>query len=840
MPRFASKIILLLLFVLFTLFEKSSAQSPDIKSANIQITLVKYLQIVEKKFEVSFSYNHSLLDQLVLIKNSNSNTLDIILDNISKQLSIKFENNNSNNYLVIPIRSTVSFGVIDSETKEPLISLNVILNNHNEFYLLPKASKFNIPNLFLTDTLLIGSRFYTNQKISADALAQLTEPMQLNPDTLYLNEVIVEDYLTKGIDSKLSDHSIQVNMKDLGSLAGETDGDILTLLRAIPGIRTPDGKPGSLNFRGTTFDQTLIYFDDIPIYHSGHFFGTISPYNSAIVNNVEIHRGVLPAKWGGRVGGLINLKTSNNIADSANYGLQVNTIYTGLKIKTPIVKGKLGAFISGRFNYPMESLSPKLQEFSDLNFQGSKIDPNVLDGQSNKLLNDFDVRFRDINGKLVYQINDDHKSTLSFMNIQNDFLYNFNSQDQSLIEIQTSTLDNWGITGKWEGTISNKAKTQLSITQSALKIIERNTESINDTVQKFDETANTINDFRLNANLNYQLNQTSSTELGYNLTDLNVKLDEANNDGRPTKHLNDFAQIHSFYFSLEKNWGTRLISNFGVHSDYYSELNKTYVDPRFSLSYMLNNFIFLKGSGGRSHQFIKQQFKDDFNDFRLQNQFWELTDNQSPVLEGYQGMMGFIYDRSNWIFDVEFYKKKSQGITSQISPGMDENGTLSSKGVDIFMKRTWSNVESWISYSLSKTETKFNQINEAHFNQTHIINLTNMIYLDRWSVALSWNYSSGMPVVLPVLDPNHSNSNGQTTLSIPYSENFPSQHQADLSVTYKFWKTANHWKGVIGLSFLNLYDQKNIINVYQNDPRVESPFRHAIGFAPNLNMSLNL
>ena len=50
-------------------------------------------------------------------------------------------------------------------------------------------------------------------------------------------------------------------MRDLGLLAGDTDGDILNVLKSLPGIRTPDGKPGSLNFRGSTFDHTLIYFE---------------------------------------------------------------------------------------------------------------------------------------------------------------------------------------------------------------------------------------------------------------------------------------------------------------------------------------------------------------------------------------------------------------------------------------------------------------------------------------------------------------------------------------------------------------------------------------------------
>ena len=77
-------------------------------------------------------------------------------------------------------------------------------------------------------------------------------------------------------------------MQTLGLLAGETDGDIFNVLNNIPGIHSPSGKSGNLNFRGSTYDQNLIQIDDIPIYHSGHFLGAISPYNSSVISKAII------------------------------------------------------------------------------------------------------------------------------------------------------------------------------------------------------------------------------------------------------------------------------------------------------------------------------------------------------------------------------------------------------------------------------------------------------------------------------------------------------------------------------------------------------------------------
>lgn len=127
-------------------------------------------------------------------------------------------------------------------------------------------------------------------------LNELKSPLRLQHALIHLNEVQITDYLTRGVNAKISDNTFQINMESLGLLAGETDGDVFNVVKNIPGVHTPSGKPGSLNVRGNTFDQSLIEIDDIPIYHNGHFFGAIAPYNPTTVSEIEIQRNTLSAK----------------------------------------------------------------------------------------------------------------------------------------------------------------------------------------------------------------------------------------------------------------------------------------------------------------------------------------------------------------------------------------------------------------------------------------------------------------------------------------------------------------------------------------------------------------
>ncbi|MEL7003730.1 MAG: Plug domain-containing protein [Bacteroidota bacterium] len=266
-----------------------------------EVRLVALLEQLEQKYKVSFSYNHTLFDKFILANSIQCSELSSCLEILQQVAPIKIETNGTSDFLILPVRKEASFAVVEQETGNLILPITIQINNQESIYLLPTGNQYSLPDLFTTDTIQISSRFHKTVTLSAKELLLIKDKLILEPETVYLSEVVVEGYLTSGVDTRLSDHSLQVDMKKLGLLAGETDSDILTVLKNIPGIRTPDGKPGSLNFRGSTFDQTLIHFDGIPIYHTGHFFGTISPYNPIAVDKVEIFRGTAPAKWGGRV-----------------------------------------------------------------------------------------------------------------------------------------------------------------------------------------------------------------------------------------------------------------------------------------------------------------------------------------------------------------------------------------------------------------------------------------------------------------------------------------------------------------------------------------------------------
>jgi hypothetical protein len=114
-----------------------------------------------------------------------------------------------------------------------------------------------------------SERYYVIKKIPQTDLTS----------TQQLQEVVIKEYLTTGISRENEDTAILVSPKKLGILPGLTEPDVLQSIQLLPGVQSPTETAAGIYIRGGTPDQNLVLWDGIKIYHSGHFFGTISAFN---------------------------------------------------------------------------------------------------------------------------------------------------------------------------------------------------------------------------------------------------------------------------------------------------------------------------------------------------------------------------------------------------------------------------------------------------------------------------------------------------------------------------------------------------------------------------------
>ena len=73
--------------------------------------------------------------------------------------------------------------------------------------------------------------------------------------------------------------------------AGEKD--IFKFLQLLPGVSAgKDGMSGLL-VRGGSNDQTLILYDDVPIYNQAHAYGILSIFSGETVQSAEVSKGFI-------------------------------------------------------------------------------------------------------------------------------------------------------------------------------------------------------------------------------------------------------------------------------------------------------------------------------------------------------------------------------------------------------------------------------------------------------------------------------------------------------------------------------------------------------------------
>ena len=130
----------------------------------------------------------------------------------------------------------------------------------------------------------------------------------------YLEEVLITNYLTKGI-SLSNNGTVVIEQQEFGILPGLIEPDILQSIQSLPGIASINETVSNLNVRGGTHDQNLILWDGIKMYQSGHFFGLISAFNPYLTNNVEVIKNGSSAAYGDGVSSIINMRLDNSLND---------------------------------------------------------------------------------------------------------------------------------------------------------------------------------------------------------------------------------------------------------------------------------------------------------------------------------------------------------------------------------------------------------------------------------------------------------------------------------------------------------------------------------------------
>lgn len=850
--------------------------------ASGQVTLIQSMSRLEEDTDVSFSYDPDLIGKVMITAELGSvSDLSALLENSA----LRLEEVSQNEYLIVPKKTEVqlSFENVAEESLEPFY-VDIVRGTQEvlfqDFILNPKDPiTFQWTPKPGDSISVVSTAYETIQLSTTDLMLRPRTYVGLKEKVTYLDEVVIENYLTRGIELDVANHTTSMKTEDLALIPGETDGDILASIATLPGINTPDSRPGNLFIRGSSTDQNFLLFNKIPIYHRGHYFGSISPYNPSVISEVKVYKNGFHPRMGGRVGGGIEIISQDSLRDYQSYGLGVNTLYGNAFIRQRLSKN-LGVSLAARRSLPSSFSSPKLQAISDVVYAATAL----TDPQLEFDLNDIDVIYEDYNANVVLTPGTRSWLKLSGLLTNNETSYLVDTD--STRSQQSLNFKNNGGSIQWRYDISSKVSSLLSGYYSNY-ISSYRQENLNTrrNERRGDDTDNEISDAQVSFEIGSKKGVWEQWHAGISSQWLNVfyQSNNAPPNGQPTMVMGeDNASIQSVFGNYRFDKLGNFYFQIGGRGSYFSPTGKMYFSPRVLLNYDVSNKLILKASSGRYYQFLNQIKFLQFGDAGFDNELWRIAGkNNLEVLYSDQFMVGSVFTKGKWVMDLEVFKKRIGNVNYSSTFDLAPNTTYESAswdilGFDLFAKVQVSNgLSFWSSYEYTEQQVTFDSLEsvsyEYKYNQPHRFKLGGLYQKGRWKVSFSYKVLSGLYGrsldILSELDnlvvrelvfnnnpppPSGGPPRGgmsppgmPTLVSRPATlddlpERYPTFSSLDVFVTYHLPKNQKRkWSTTFGLSLINVFDNDNQIDqVVRGGDERNLLERNAVGFAPNLNMTI--
>lgn len=735
-------------------------------------------------------------------------------------------------------RFTISGYIKDGTTGEALIGTTIYIEelsagtqtNAYGFYSLTLSAK--------QYTLLYRYVGYISQNRKID----LNKDEQINIE-LTRRDVRLEEIVIKGAfeDKNVTNTEMSTNVLDIKTLRmvpaflGEVD--VIKSIQLLPGVSTVGEGASGFNVRGGSVGQNLVLQDEASIYNPSHMLGFFSAFNPDAVKDVKLYKGSIPARYGGRIASILDVRLKDG--NSKNFAVQggVGTIFSRLAVEGPIIKNKGSFILAGRRSY-IDILAK----------------PFFGDALTNKALNFYDLTF-----KTNYKFN------------QNNSIYLSGYLGKDKFQFDDNKGFSWGnktATVRWNHLFGNRLFSSFTTIFSdydyslffgdselddfALKSRIRTI----DFKPEFTYFINSFNELTFGGDLIYYIFNPADAKGVSNGAYVNVSLEKIYSLESAVFIENEtkFSELFSAQYGLRLSnfqylgpanvyeWETtepgerkELVSESRAEK-YESIASYTNLEPRISLNAQTGPKTSFKASYNKMSQYIHL-----ISNTTASNPLdvWRPSTNNILPQTGDQYALGFFRNfgtNNDYEVSAEGYYRLIKNQVEYID-GADllinefiEADLLSGKGramgLEFYLKKNTGKLNGWISYTIGKSELQVDGINNykwypTRFDQKHNLKVVGFYEINqRWTFSANFVFLSGTPTTFP------TDRFTQQGYVIPYNAydsrnnvRIPNFHRLDVSATLhgkkykkngKLRKNRDYW--VFG--FYNVYARRNPFSIY--------------------------
>ena len=707
--------------------------------------------------------------------------------------------------------------VVDSSTKEPLIGVNIVIQNTSY------GTASDIDGNFKLTGLPPGTYNVSFQYIGYMSFIQ-TDVVVRSGRTTTLNAGLQFTILeTEGV-TVTADY-YQKNETELTSVAGFSTEEIrrspgagqeiTRVLNALPGVASRGETSQDLFVRGGSPLENGFYIDQIFIPNASHFttgdgssFGPIGLINTDFVDQVDFYSGGFSAAYGDRLSSISMVSYREGNQDRTTGEVGINFAGGTVILEGPFAGGKGSYFVSGRRSY--------LDLIADaINAGGAPA-------------------FGDIQGKFTYRFDNNH--TLSLLNLFGSSQFVQTAEDaeedgdNEFFDVdgsQNTTGLLW--TALWKGA-------GYSFTSASYSYRARDFTSTRliDNSFKLDESIDSDYFHFRNVNF-YQFSPRVKTEFGSEAFleegSFNIIQDTYTSRGGQlqegfTRDLSEESFRVGAFTSIITQPFDRLQVTAGLRGDFTTINDDFTLSPRGAVSYKITPRLSLNGSIGLFHQsvplFIMAQNADNSNLKQMQARHYIvgfdylLTPDTKLTIEAYEKQYRDmpIASSNNTLGDPS-YALDNRG---ELLGSLVSNGESYSRGIEILLQKKLAEQVYGLAsatYFRSKyTDSQGIERNRLFDNRLLFNVIGGYKPNDTWEFSVRWTYSGGRPVT--PFDEAASTQVGDEVwnLSEFNAERLPAYHSLYLRADRRWsFRQSNM---VTFLSLWNAYSRENVEDNFWN------------------------
>ncbi len=867
-----------------------------------QLTLAKAIVKLGEEAGIPISFTDKILpkDKIISLKVSNQK-IKVILESMLNETDVEFKSIGAQVVLFYKKREKRYFSfngyIEEKETGEQLIGANIydkisgIGTSSNEY----GYFTLNLPEGKIE--LVVSYTGFSTMERKINLSKNKTQTFALT-GSLTFPEVIVTPVEIEAInfaEPLSSDQLLVTQMNKLPSLGGEVE--LFRMVELMPGVQSGSDGIGGLHVRGGGADQNLILMDGVPIYNPSHSLGIFSVFNSEAIKSVQFFKGAFPARFGGRLSSVMDVRTREGNQKEWSGGIKAGLITSSARIEGPIIKDKASILITARRTL--------LDRFIQNRTAKSKSEDQYFQDLYNVPLQGFsNYSFYDLNGKLNFSFNKKDKFYLSYYNGGDDFLDEDHIKDAPFRDFKYSDREiqkyNWGNkigVFRWNHVFGNNLFLNTTLTHSIFQFDVQQTIEVNITpnatippISIFVGEAyfSRLKDWGAKLDFDYTTKKNHQFRFGINSTLHSFQPgafgSDAQVDGEPF-FVEDIDSVlnasridayeHNAYIEDEFLLGEKVKINVGLLANAFSIPEKTFfnLQPRFSINYQIIKQLQLQGGFSRMVQSLHLVTGSDAT---FPNDLWLPSSELVPPQTSWQSVLGLQFQPSKSIeFSLEGYYKKMENLSvyldnsslrSELSnpfnftfqPIDNENwesqvtlGEGWNYGLEFQMKKNIGRTTGWLSYTWAFAERQFEEINSGNkfnyrYDRRHNFHIAINHQFAKWiDASVNWTYGTGLSTLIPT---STVQIGGLTLINYEYTR-MPANHRLDAGINlyFKTWKLDQK----VYLGAYNVYNRANpqyykivstpVENSDPANPEYEFQFYQGsfLPFLPSVSYSIN-